>query len=209
MAQTGGPPYSGQDWEDDLEQHPATSRAIQTGIMRCNRWLRSHAHERFLDETLITALHDMAFRDVFPDFAGRLRGPSPNYIAYNVTFGSRRGVPHEDVPDAMQALGRDTTNLIKQLNDLKATGSAEDFLSEVTKAAAYTHCRFIEIHPFVNGNGRTGRLCINYYLRRYGFSLIAIQRPDEPEYLDAIRSWIDYRSVDHFARFLQAHIRDQ
>lgn len=208
MAQRDGPPYKGQDWEDDLEQHPLTSRAIQEGITRCNRWLRSHAHERFLDESLIVALHDMAFCDVFPDFAGKLRGPSPNYIAYNVTFGSRRGVPHEDVPDAMQALGQNTTNLLKQLDDLKVEGSADDFLLEVIKAAAYTHCRFIEIHPFVNGNGRTGRLCINYYLRRYGFPLMPIQRSDEPEYIDAIRSWLDYRSVDHFARFLRSQIQN-
>lgn len=151
----------------------------------------------------------MAFRDVFPDFAGKIRGPSPNYIAYNVTFGSRRGVPHEEVPDAMQALGRDTANLIRQLDELRSTGTAEDFLMEVTRAAAYTHCRFVEIHPFVNGNGRTGRLCLNYYLRRYDYPLIAIQRADDPEYLDAIRSWLDYRSVDHFARFLRSQIQDR
>ncbi len=180
---------------------------ISKGIVRSNRWLRSHAHERFLDETLIIAIHQMVFRDVFPDFAGKLRGPSPNYLAYNVTFGPRRGFPHEDVPDAMQALGRDTMNLLKQLDDLKGEEVDDEFLSEVTQAAAYTHCRLIEIHPFVNGNGRTGRLCVNYYLRRYGFPQIAIKRSDHPEYLDAIRSWLDYKSVDHFARFLRSQMQ--
>lgn len=151
-------------------------------------------------------LHRMVFVEVFPDFAGRYRGPSPNYIAYNVTFGNRRGFPHDDVPSAMEALGRDATNLIQQLDELQPDTEADEFRLEVLKAAAYVHCQFVEIHPFVNGNGRISRLCINYFLRRYGLPLIAIQRPDVPGYIDAIRTWIDQRSVDHFVQFLLSQL---
>ena len=109
----------------------------------------------------------------------------------------------------MEDLGRTAVNLVHQLDELRSSMTAEDFRLEVFKAAAYVHCRFIEIHPFVNGNGRTSRLCINYFLRRYGLPLIPIQRLAVPEYIDAIRTWIDQRSVDHFVQFLQSQINQK
>lgn len=102
----------------------------------------------------------------------------------------------------MEELGRTSVNLIRQLDDLRESMDPDEFRIEVIRAAAYVHCRFVEIHPFVNGNGRTSRLCINYFLRRYGIPLIAIPRPEVPGYIDAIRTWIDQRSVEHFTQFL-------
>ena len=162
-----------------------------------------------LNAETIASLHRTVFSAVFPDFAGTFRGPSPNYIAYNVTFGNRRGLPHDEVPPAMERLDSDATNLVRQLDQLQGDMPADEFQLEVLKAAAYVHCRFVEIHPFVNGNGRTSRLCINYFLRRYGVPLIAIQWPDIPGYIDAIRTWIDQRSVDHFVQFLVSQINQE
>lgn len=206
MTLIDDPPWAGREWEDALEEHPRAAESIVLGNFQADRWIRGNATTTLLDERVMAFLHRTVFSGVFPDFAGRFRGPSPNYIAYNVTFGNRRGVPHDDVPAAMEALGRDATNLIQQLDELRSDMEADEFQVEVLKAAAYVHCRFVEIHPFVNGNGRTSRLCINYFLRRYGLPLMAIQRPDIPEYIDAIRTWIDQRSVDDFVQFLTSQI---
>lgn len=40
--------------------------------------------------------------------------------------------------------------------------------------AAYFHSAFESIHPFVDGNGRTGRLIINFTLHRNGYPMINI-----------------------------------
>ena len=52
--------------------------------------------------------------------------------------------------------------------------------------AAETHFRFESLHPFFDGNGRTGRLLMNWQLLRVGFPLTVIQVEERARYLDAL-----------------------
>lgn len=49
-------------------------------------------------------------------------------------------------------------------------------------AAAYFHAAFESIHPFVDGNGRTGRLLINFMLRQEGFPMANIPNSERLSY---------------------------
>jgi fido (protein-threonine AMPylation protein) len=71
------------------------------------------------------------------------------------------------------------------------------------RVASYVHCEVIRIHPFVNGNGRVARLCLNYFARRYGMRAISFERTNG-DYLDANRTWLDRRVIDHFVDFLRS-----
>ena len=53
---------------------------------------------------------------------------------------------------------------------------------------AAVHCRFEQIHPFLDGNGRTGRLLLNLVLVRLGYPPIVIYKRDRDRYLQALRS---------------------
>lgn len=53
---------------------------------------------------------------------------------------------------------------------------------------AVAHCRFEQIHPFLDGNGRTGRLLLNLILVRLGYPPIVIYKRDRDRYLQALRS---------------------
>jgi hypothetical protein len=52
---------------------------------------------------------------------------------------------------------------------------------------AAIHCRFEQIHPFLDGNGRTGRLLLNLVLVRMGYPPAIIYKRQRDEYLRALR----------------------
>lgn len=52
--------------------------------------------------------------------------------------------------------------------------------------AAELHTRFVKIHPFVDGNGRTGRLLLNFELMKAGYPPAIIRKEDRLSYYDAL-----------------------
>lgn len=52
--------------------------------------------------------------------------------------------------------------------------------------AADAHLRFVSIHPFVDGNGRTARLLLNLLLMQTGYTLALVRKEDRDVYIDSI-----------------------
>jgi Fic family protein len=52
---------------------------------------------------------------------------------------------------------------------------------------ASVHARFEQIHPFLDGNGRTGRLVLNLVLVRLGYPPAIIYKRERTQYLKALR----------------------
>jgi Fic family protein len=55
--------------------------------------------------------------------------------------------------------------------------------------AAEAHTRFVSIHPFIDGNGRTARLIMNLILLQNGYVPSIIKNKERVKYLDAIENW--------------------
>lgn len=61
--------------------------------------------------------------------------------------------------------------------------------SNAVELAAWTHAEFVKIHPFVDGNGRTSRMLMNYQLMAQGFLPVSIAKEDRLEYFDALEAY--------------------
>ena len=54
------------------------------------------------------------------------------------------------------------------------------------ETAILSHLKFVSIHPFTDGNGRTARLLMNALLLKYGYTPIVIRPSDRKKYLSVI-----------------------
>ena len=51
------------------------------------------------------------------------------------------------------------------------------------------HHEFEHIHPFIDGNGRTGRLWLNALRLRCGYPWLTVRFAERHSYYDAIQQW--------------------
>ncbi len=68
--------------------------------------------------------------------------------------------------------------------------------------AAKIHHRFVDIHPFIDGNGRTARLLMNLYLMRNGYPPIIIQKVERKKYIRSIMEDRLHQKVKKFVDFI-------
>ena len=68
--------------------------------------------------------------------------------------------------------------------------------------SAWTHAEFVRIHPFIDGNGRTSRLIMNYQLMKNEFLPINIKVEDRLEYYNLLDKYATKRDLEPFMKFI-------
>ena len=145
-------------------------RAVYENVLRAQRFV--------LDQPLLLpsldylcALHRIVFDDVHP-WAGELRRPGtlPVGLGQHVSADANR------VPRELAMLGA-------QAGELHA-GPWHDAPLNVV---AFCHARFERIHPFLDGNGRVGRLLVASQLRAALGDNFHPQPVDRKPYMAALR----------------------
>ncbi|CAF1298091.1 unnamed protein product [Rotaria sordida] len=107
----------------------------------------------------ILEIHRRVLGFVDPIEAGQLRKEQ-------VYVGSFIPPTANEVPEYLD-------DFLKWLNSLEDTRDLH-----AIELAAIAHYKFVYIHPFIDGNGRTGRLLMNLILMKFGFPPIIIQKSE-------------------------------
>ena len=68
--------------------------------------------------------------------------------------------------------------------------------------AAWTHAEFVRIHPFVDGNGRTSRMIMNYQLMSGGFLPVSINKENRLEYFETLEEYAVQGNLEPFAEMI-------
>ena len=74
---------------------------------------------------------------------------------------------------------------------------------------ALFHLDFEGIHPFIDGNGRTGRLLMNLELIREGYPPIDIKFADRKRYYDAFDTYYRDGSPDAMVRLVGGYVEER
>lgn len=95
----------------------------------------------------------------------------------------------------------ETPLLVKQLVDnlqyrLEIAKKSNDKLLAILD----THIQFERIHPFSDGNGRTGRMMMNYSLLQEGFPPLIIEKETKAQYVELLAT----KDVDSFLSFAKS-----
>lgn len=138
-------------------------------LARVVSYINTKAKEQELTLEVILSLHKMLIANIRDDIAGRFRKD-----------GEWVRVANHIAPDPKEVVGR----LEKMLAGYNANSR-----ENIIKRIALLHLTFEHTHPFVDGNGRIGRVINNYLLIREGFVPVNIKFIDRNMYYEAFKEY--------------------
>ena len=138
-------------------------------LARVVAFIQAKSKQQELDMDTILLLHKMLISNIRDDIAGRFRIENEwvrvgNHIAC------------------------DPSHVVGNLEDMFIAYQSTPTLSIIKRIALF-HLTFEYIHPFVDGNGRIGRVLNNYLLIREGYVPMNIRFIDRKQYYDAFNEF--------------------
>ncbi len=117
--------------------------------------------------------------------------------------GERPGTyKHGDYVTGRNEVGAAPEDVEVELQELTDDLSGVDDKDALT-AAAFFHAKFENIHPFSDGNGRLGRLLMNYILVLHNHPPIIIFEDDRKKYYEALETWDTVQNLEPLKQFLK------
>ena len=163
---------------NDPDVQAASVAALQQAI--------SDTKKRSPELGMFCRWHSLAFRPFvpLPSYAGNIRQVRSKCpcLDTSVRVGEHEGSPAPKVKAHTKEACQKTRQLIAPLERDWPSLASQERLARLANALSYAVGRFIQIHPFCNGNGRMSRMLWAALLERYGVSYQAsiVKRPGPP-----------------------------
>ncbi len=141
---------------------------------------KSQSHE--LNEKLILLLHQMLVGGIDDSIAGRFRKEG-EYVRVGTYIAPAPEHVQRIIEAILLGYGSDTTSY---------------FLDKIAKF----HLDFETVHPFCDGNGRIGRVLINFQLLALGFPRVIIRDKEKDTYYRAFGDYNNNKNTKTMERIL-------
>lgn len=163
------------------------AKGVADGMDYAHRWAQEHTP---LNVDLVKRLHEVTALDVQPVMRGQFR--PYGYIARITATTVKTADPLE--------IYEDVEALIESFRSSMA--------HPILKAAGF-HTFFENIHPFADGNGRTGRQLLNLMLLEAGYPPVAIKHDAGRNYGHSLEQWQIDDNAHPFLEILASSIQDE
>lgn len=162
------------------------------GYSEAARWVYAQGvapeelvHDGLTTVTEVRHIHELAMTKVWEV------APHPQANADEAPGSFRkhdiRPFPGGMTPPTHPFVSAGVTSWVDQVNEFGRAMSAGSLeLADVPESLARMHAEFERLHPFIDGNGRTGRLLLNLILVRLGWPPIVILKEQRRRYLDGL-----------------------
>ncbi|MFZ7261221.1 Fic family protein [Avibacterium avium] len=114
-----------------------------------------------------------------------LKGTKDEYYAGKIRNAPVTIEGSEHIPPQPYLVQSRLDNMIITYNDRIANANNDEKINLI----ANLHAEFVNIHPFTDGNGRTGRLLMNFELLKHGYPLSIIPDSERMEYYEALSEY--------------------
>ena len=131
------------------------------------------------------------------------------------TYVERRYIDNQERPGefkkhdyitGINEVGAAPEEVEQELLELTEEISDEFPASKILTVGAYFHLKFENIHPFADGNGRTGRALLNYILILNGHPPVCIYDEDKKSYIESLRTYDENGDIAPMVNFLKAQV---
>jgi Fic family protein len=154
------------------------------GVAKAVKYIKNTKED--LSVGLIKKLHKLCFKGS-KSFAGQLRKVEV------VVRNSKGEILHQGSP---------TSQLLLELKDMILWYKENKSRFKPLVLAGIIHDQFEYIHPFQDGNGRVGRLLLNFILLKNKYPPINITLEDRAEYYATLQEYQKYQKIKPAIEFL-------
>jgi Fic family protein len=144
-------------------------------LARITEYIRSKSTREDLTKERVLFMHGMLLGNINDGIAGRFRSKGEY-----VRVGTHIAPPPEHIERLVEAIFDEYTSDL----DLYFSDKIAKF-----------HLDFETVHPFNDGNGRLGRVIMNYQLLRLGFPSIIVRNKEKLEYYQGFRDYKDRKNT--------------
>lgn len=214
--------YHSNNLEGNSLTFGETKALIQSGITAQGKPLRDHFEiighneaidwvmevvkgDRPLTEHFIRELHELLLKEEYEIDA---ISPEGHSTKKKIRIGEYKSSPNHVITSTGEILRfaspEETPGLMKDLLEWYQERLEKKDRHPILMATQF-HYRFVRIHPFDDGNGRTARILMNFILMQFGFPPAIIKTEEKQDYLSVL-SQADAGVMEPFVEFIAENL---